>query len=75
MRRHYWAVKPKGRDDLVRFECAPDAAAACRQAFSRGLSGFLVKDLGGRVEVLRSDRKRRAALADPFGWVELKGWR
>lgn len=66
----YWAIKPKGREDVTRIEKANTAEEACRLAFGRPIfrGNYLAKNLGTRVSVIQSDRKRIALLTSEDGW-------
>jgi len=72
----YWAVKPTNQD-CIRIERAHTPIQACDQAFGRSslkakynVGHWLVKNLGTRVSVIQSDRKRKALLSDPSGWFD-----
>lgn len=64
-----------------RIEKAERAADACQLAFGRNnpdntplakydIGRYLAKDLGTRVSVIQSDKKRVALLRDKNGWVD-----
>jgi hypothetical protein len=77
----YWAVKPKGRGDVIRIERTSTPIQAVRLAFgdtpyrSANLlylnrDRYEAKNLGTRLAVIQSDRKRMALLKDPTGWFD-----
>lgn len=72
----YWAVRYSGAPEQVRTEKAETPERAFKLAFGVSPVMFGVndgrtqyKDLGTRVEILRSDKRRIAALTSPDGWV------
>lgn len=77
MTKHYYAVRPVSMPEHIRIEHADTPLQATAQAFGRpvrlgGLpSGYEVKDLGTRVSVLHSDKKRHALLTSAEGWVTI----
>lgn len=69
----YFAVRPTSTPDKnIRIEKAPTPSEAARLAFGRGPYGpnWSWKDLGTRVAVIHSDKKRVALLLDPHGWYK-----
>jgi hypothetical protein len=70
MTNHYWAVRPKATPMHIRIEQAHSAYRAVCLAFGRpiGVDLWEAKDLGTRVAVLRSDKRRIALLTSPEGW-------
>ena len=73
MARFYWAVRPKSHQEHIRIEKAETPREACRLAFGRGcLPGrWEAKNLGTRITIMHSDKKRIALLQDPKGWEVL----
>lgn len=68
----YYAVRYKSAPKQIRIEKADTPQKAFRLAFG----GFPIcpanaeyKDLGSRVAVIQSDKKRIALLTDPNHWV------
>lgn len=72
MPQHYYAVRPISMPEHIRIEKAESPLQAAAQAFGRGHYGYEVKDLGTRVDAIRSDRQRLAMLHSPEGWVPLR---
>ena len=66
----YYGIRPKSYKEHIRIEKAATPQRAGQLAFGRGLSGFQYKDLGSRVEVIRSDKRRIALLKDEAGWTD-----
>lgn len=73
MREHYWAVRPKAQPDIIRIEKASSAREACRMAFGRTIKWNVweAKDLGTRIEVVQTDKKRIPLLRETSGWEEI----
>lgn len=67
---HYYAVRYPSAPDQARIEKADDQFHAMRQAFGpyTRYTQWEWKDLGTTVDVIRSDRKRIAALTSKDGW-------
>lgn len=73
----YYAVRPDSYHAGVRIEKADSPERAYDMAFGRSLTKNARKwckwkDLGTRVTVIRSDKKRIALLTDPNGWNSFK---
>lgn len=75
----YWAVYPKSAGvQLCRIEKASSPLEAIRIAFGfrpTDADRWLAKDLGTRVEFVRSDNRRIEALRNPQGWVDPVTWK
>lgn len=76
---NYYAVRFKSIPDQIRIEKAATPFDAFRLAFGgppliskRLPPNSQWKDLGSRVDVIKSDKKRIAALTDPKGWKDFK---
>lgn len=72
---HYYAIRPTAVPDNIRIEKAATPEDAQREAFGRptfkrkGIWQW--KDLGTRVSIMQSDKKRIALLKDPDDWHDL----
>jgi len=74
MTMRYWAIRPKEYPvQYTRIEKAATSYEACRLAFGPpgNPANYIAKDLGTRVAVIHSDKKRIALLTDPNNWVPL----
>jgi hypothetical protein len=70
--KHYYACRPASMPDHIRIERASTATEALKLAFGRGAHGnWQVKDLGTRVQTLRSYTKLKTILKDTNGWEKL----
>lgn len=68
----YYAIRPKTMPDQIRIEKAGTPEEAARLAFGRGIgAGWEYNDLGTRVSVIRTAKKRIALLKDPMNWKPL----
>lgn len=76
MRKCYWAIRPIGNDykNTIRIEQAETPNGAARLAFGRGDSRghYECKNMGTRLAVIQSDKKRVALLKDPNDWHVIK---
>jgi hypothetical protein len=73
----YWAVYPKALGLVtVRIEKANNPLNAIKTAFDikPDKGRWLAKDMGSRVTVIQSDRKRLDLLSDPNNWIDLTEW-
>jgi hypothetical protein len=74
----YWAVRPKSARDYgpaIRIEKAGTVREALRLAFGGPIispQNYEAKNLGTRIAVIHSDRKRVALLKDPKGWETIR---
>jgi hypothetical protein len=75
----YYAVRYKSAPTQPRIEKANTPRRAFHLAFGHPPRTFKgqpadaeYKDLGGRVKVIQSDRKRIALLTEPTGWIEFR---
>jgi hypothetical protein len=73
----YYAVRYKSAPDQIRIEKAETPVRAFTLAFGtyatpmKGLGPHAeYKDLGTRISILKSDKKRIAILTDPKDWVD-----
>jgi hypothetical protein len=74
----YWAAYPKSAGvKSCRIERANSPLDAIKMAFDikPGKGRWLAKDMGSRVTVIQSDRKRVGLLNDPNGWIDPTEWR
>jgi hypothetical protein len=78
MTMSYWAVRPKSARDYapaIRIEKAETVRQALRLAFGGPIispQNYEGKNLGTRIAVIHSDRKRVALLKDPNGWETIR---
>jgi len=73
----YWAVRPIRHENnpaATRIEKAYTAKKACELAFGRPIYAGVweAKNLGTRLAIIQSDKKRIALLRSPEGWEEIK---
>jgi hypothetical protein len=74
----YWAVRPASQGgNNTRIEKAETAVRACELAFGRSFANpkynighWQAKDLGTRVSVIQSDKKRIELLTAKEGWFD-----
>lgn len=69
-KQRYYAVRPASQGGQnTRIEKSASPQGACALAFGRGSEkGFQWKDLGTRVAIIQSDKKRIELLTSPEGW-------
>jgi hypothetical protein len=77
MPNSYYAIRPKGDDykTTIRIEKAGTVGQAAELAFGRGKGKLEAKNLGTRVSVIHSDKKRIALLTSEEGWIDVTGRR
>jgi hypothetical protein len=68
--KHYFAVRPISMPEHIRIEKAESPVEAIKAAFGRGSHhmNWQFKDLGTKVSVIQSDRRRISLLKDPKNW-------